>query len=390
MGIQVVEAAPLAAVVEERRAEPKHEAEAKVVQVEVPSKAQQAEIEKLRLRCKEQQEEISRLLLMIEEMRHRMEQLQKLLAEKGGYVADELEKALEKVGLKEVAEAKPANLRNVYERLYQDAIERMRRCAITLEQKVEASKQYFAQLAVAKKVKGPAAHAAPPNLERLTEAAALAIHGMWYHYDILFRRVCQRSTEEAVKQSAIDNYKLALSEIFEYDETGSLSLSAFQSIEDDNQPNRIAPVPFSEKRRICYSAGAVSPGGGIGFASQQQRPRSSCSMYGQRVEPESFKSFVCKVQQAEATPKTGSRATSAASARSDSLGALTRAGKRPMASNRSLPVLPKGLGSLKPAGPEMSAPNSATSRSTSCRGSCRGQTTAESSVVLQDSWMAAC
>merc|ERR1719174_2545258 len=110
---------------------------------------------------------------MIEEMRHRLEQMQSLLVTRGGEVAAELEKALKESGLKDLIEAKTGNrLKNVYERLYQDALQRMQRLALILEQKEEANKLYFASVASAKKVKGSAAHAvSAADLERLTDAA---------------------------------------------------------------------------------------------------------------------------------------------------------------------------------------------------------------------------
>merc|ERR1711998_557585 len=137
---------------------------------------------------------------MIEEMRHRLEQMQNLLVSKGGEVAVELERALKEVGLKELIETKAGpRLKNVYERLYQDALQRMQRLALILEKKAEANKLYFASVAATKKLKGASAHAAPPDLEKLTEAALVAIHGMWYHYDILFKRVCEHSASQSVK-----------------------------------------------------------------------------------------------------------------------------------------------------------------------------------------------
>jgi hypothetical protein len=162
------------------------------------------EIAKLKNKIKEQQEEISRLLLMIEELRHRLDQMRKLLESKGGDVAVELEKALKEAGLKDLVEVKAGpHLKNVYERLYQDALQRMQRLALILEKKAEANKLYFASVADAKKIKGSAAHAAPPDLERLTDAAVVAIHGMWYHYDILFRRVCEHSAAQSVKDRSL-------------------------------------------------------------------------------------------------------------------------------------------------------------------------------------------
>merc|ERR1712054_503346 len=131
--------------------------------------------------------------------------MQNFLVGKGGEVAQELEKALKEVGLKELIEAKTGQkLKNVYERLYQDALQRMQRLALILENKAEASKLYFEGMSSAKKIKGAAAHAAPPELEKLTESAMLAIEGMWYHYDILFRRVCESTAAQTIRDTAID------------------------------------------------------------------------------------------------------------------------------------------------------------------------------------------
>merc|ERR1719235_841242 len=141
--------------------------------------------------------------------------MRKLLESRGGDVAVELEKALKEAGLKDLVEVRAGpHLKNVYERLYQDALQRMQRLALILEQKAEAHKLYLASVSSSKKVKGSTPQVAAPDLERLTDEALVAIQGMWYHYDIMFRRVCEQNQAQSIRESATDNYKLALTELF--------------------------------------------------------------------------------------------------------------------------------------------------------------------------------
>jgi len=379
---------------------------------EVLSKAEQEEMEKLKAKCRQQQEEISRLLLMIEEMRHRLEKLQFLLEEKG-YTDETLQGALEKVGLQDLMQAKKRDLVNVYERLYQDAVERLQRSALTLEQRIEASKLYYAGITANNSHKGPAVRAPPPKLDQLTEAACTAIHGMWYHYDILFKRVCERSTAEALKNSAINKYRLALADIFgdsvgdgPASDLGSLFLPGGVLCVDDGVPGGIKQKtePFSDRRTdghidgdrrkdgrtICPSVGVVSPGGGIAFGRQRQRPQSGPS--GHQREPSSFKAFLS--QQTDGTRNAPAEARKLKTERPrSSIGALTQKGRRPGALSQSLPALPKGLSNLKSASNVADLPNSAATQRTSYAAfastSCGGLTSGESSLVFQDSCMSA-
>jgi len=318
----------------------------------------------------------------------------------------ELEKALKEVGLKELVEAKQGkHLKNVYERLYQDALQRMQRLALILENKAKANNLYFQSVTAAtKKLKGSQLHANPPDLEKLTDAAAVAIEGMWYHYDILFRRVCEHSTAQSIRDTAIDNYRLALADIFgpdinleNFEDLGSLRVP---QVEDGKvRPSSgnawgSAPAgarPFAE-RRICNSAGAVSPGGGIAFASQQ-KPKARRTADPSEKDKGDFKAYMAKMQEAGQAPATPStelhamrRPKSDAAARPDSLAALTLSGKRNTA---SLPALPKGLANLKAPPPSwLASSNHMASLQTSVGNySGGGLDSNEGSLVLQDSWM---
>jgi len=176
------------------------------------------EVDKLRQKVQDQQDEIARLLLIIEELRHRFEQMKDAVVNKGGQVAESFTEAIQEAGLTELVEAPPSyslNLKNVYERLYQDAIQRMQRLALIMEQKAAANELYLATMAcaAARRLRGVPPPVAP-DLQRLTEAALTAINGMWYHYDILFRRVCEGSAESGVRDSASNTYRLALADCF--------------------------------------------------------------------------------------------------------------------------------------------------------------------------------
>lgn len=330
---------------------------------------------------------------MIEEMRHRLEQMQGLLVTRGGDVAAELEKALKETGLKDLMEAKTGkSLKNVYERLYQDALQRMQRVALILEQKAEAKELYFASVVAAKKLKGSQAHAPPPDLDRLTDAALTAIHGMWYHYDILFRNICEQSTAQSVRDNAIDGYRLALSDVFGND----LDLQDFEDLGSLRVPQdvgngRNAQVrPFVE-RRISNSAGAVSPGGGIAFAAPSAKGRVKRVL--DKCDSQSdFKSYMSKLQesgQAPSTPTTQLHAQRRQKAdKSDSLTALTTGGKRNgLSASLSLPALPKGLANLKSQTSSWVLPGERDPSSQKTSTMETGLPSGESSLVLQDSWM---
>merc|ERR1712183_1158120 len=82
-----------------------------------------------------------------------------------------------------------------------------------------------------------------------------------------------------------------------YYDLGSLFLGsgAEPASGDDKSQNRLVPKPLVEekKRIISNSVGAVSPGGGIAFASNQPRSRG---VPGQLHDPKSFKDYMSKLQ----------------------------------------------------------------------------------------------
>jgi len=325
---------------------------------------------------------------MIEELRLRLAQMKRFLEDKGGLAADELEKALEEVGLKDLIEAKHGNLTNVYERLYQDSLQRMQRLALTLEQKLEASKMYYETVASVKKETGLPSPATVP-LERLTETALTAIHGMFYHYEILFRRVCERAAADGLRNAAIENYRLALSDIFgempsdpNFNALNSLCISNGGEPSQNDRIQRRGPP-----KRICSSAGAVTASAAASNGQQcKTRNKQGGFGFGPQSEAGAFQAYLSKQQQLDAQANPLENVRSRPTSRSDSLGALTHSSKRPhMSPSLSLPALPKGFANMKVVLPDMigSLPNSAASHRTSL---C-GLASHESSLVLQDSWM---
>merc|ERR1712070_269946 len=252
--------------------------------------------------------------------------------------------------------------------------------------------------AATKKLKGASAHAAPPDLEKLTEAALVAIHGMWYHYDILFKRVCEHSASQSVKDTAVDNYRLALSDVFgdnfsesDFDDLGSLRVP--QKNGDKRAPWKSPKSSPRPERRICNSAGAVSPGGAINFAAAQPPKVFKKGCFDDCKGD--FKAYMAKMQEmgeSHASPSTQlhamrrPRSGAGSAPRSDSLGALTLSGKRNgFNPSLSLPALPKGLANLKGPPPNWLAASDPTSGRTRVPEGGLGST--ESSLVLQDSWM---
>jgi hypothetical protein len=211
------------------------------------------ELEELREKCKSQQDEITRLVLIIDELRARLE---KIPEEAPPEMAPQMGGLLEKVGLKEIvdvglaAKNRPSDqdLRPVFLRLYQDAMQRIQRFAIIRETVKATSKAY---MEIAETGCGPGLDPSPspetgpglgrvwpykgsfpPELERLNATAQAALNSMWYHADHSFRRMCDYAVLQGVEALLTKSHKASLDE-----------LMATSMAEDTDNPRDASEVP---------------------------------------------------------------------------------------------------------------------------------------------------
>merc|ERR1719401_1572739 len=99
---------------------------------------------------------------------------------------DVVKSIMEKVGLKDLAEASGngPKLKGVFERLYQDSVQRIQRYGMVRERMLLATKAYNSVIAGM----GPG-HPDPdaiPDFERLNETTRATLQGMWYNVEKIF------------------------------------------------------------------------------------------------------------------------------------------------------------------------------------------------------------
>eukprot|EP00747_Dinoflagellata_sp_TGD_P162858 gnl/TRDRNA2_/TRDRNA2_180943_c0_seq1.p1 gnl/TRDRNA2_/TRDRNA2_180943_c0~~gnl/TRDRNA2_/TRDRNA2_180943_c0_seq1.p1 ORF type:complete len:896 (+),score=200.10 gnl/TRDRNA2_/TRDRNA2_180943_c0_seq1:117-2690(+) len=187
--------------------------------IEKPAPVDNRELNELRGRCKDQQDEIAKLLLTIDELRARMQKL-KEIAESNPNIATQFEGLMAEVGLKDMCEAGSSGpkLRGVFERLYQDAMQRVQRLGLIRERVAVANRAYTAAMSAARSPRpfsenqdfdgGPrrlpssGGLEATPDLKKLSMQAQNALRGMWYHTEYLFRHSCEYAEAQGVEASA--------------------------------------------------------------------------------------------------------------------------------------------------------------------------------------------
>jgi len=157
-------------------------------------KKEHADLER---KFKEMQDEISRLLLTIDEMRRRIEQLTNMPM--NPEEQSTMKSIMEKVGLKEMAEGNtlsPIHLKGVFQRLYQDAIQRIQRFGMLRERVLMATTTYNT-IAGTNKAEIPPDKV--PDFERLIETTRATVRGMWYNVDNIFQRTCEYAMTQGVE-----------------------------------------------------------------------------------------------------------------------------------------------------------------------------------------------
>jgi len=155
----------------------------------------------LEKRLKDMEDQMSKLLLTVDEMRRRIEKLQDIPfdPEEEEESEHKLGSIMERVGLKELAEAKEGpKLKGVFERLYQDACQRIVRSGMVRERVLLANKAYSAALTAINTGDDPKTHGVP-DFERLNETTKATLKGMWYHSDYMFKRCCEYAMTQGVE-----------------------------------------------------------------------------------------------------------------------------------------------------------------------------------------------
>lgn len=182
------------------------EKEAPVVKMKEESpregKCYKKEHDGMEKRIKELEDEIARLLLTIDELRRRIEQLQAIPMDPDE--EETVKSIMTKVGLQELAEASAGGgqkLKGVFERLYQDSVQRIQRYGMVRERMLLATKAYNS--VVSSMGAGQPDPNAIPDFERLNETTRATLSGMWYNTEKIFKRCCEHAMSQGVEHTLL-------------------------------------------------------------------------------------------------------------------------------------------------------------------------------------------
>jgi len=332
---------------------PKAKVEEKIVyQDRIVYQGNPTEVADIKTQIVKQQEEISKLLLTIDELRKRLEGIKAVSLEAGPEVAGQVDDIMAQVGLKEIMEGKaaaPPVLKGVFERLYQDAVQRIQRYGLVRDQMLMANKAYSAVVAALEAKDGQAGEEMP-DLDRLNATTAATVNGMWYHTEYLFRRACEYAMAQGVEASLLKTNKGMMSD---YPEAwGNLANEGFgdeQALKAARRPDRL-PARRSER------PGGPRPGGGEvrshgGSPSSPHKPLRKLPQHpSDGAEPTPFTSYVAALREARGdSPKedwTEARKLER-KIKSELLSDFPKTLKGavaspPLGTSNSLPALPKG------------------------------------------------
>lgn len=204
-----------------------------------PPKVDDRELKQLRVKCKEQEDEIARLVITLDELRKRIESIQAAALAAGPGAASAIKEVMSAVGLKDMMEGK--SLKNVFERLYEDAVQRIQRSALLQDQILLANKAYAAAVN-AMSAEGSAD--VTPDFERLSATAAATLKGMWYRTEYLFRHACEYAMLQGVEASVVKAGRATMADLMEsLAEIDSDFLSATGLSQDDDRQGRRGERP---------------------------------------------------------------------------------------------------------------------------------------------------
>merc|ERR1712093_926726 len=106
-------------------------------------------------------------------------------------------------------------LKGVFERLYQDSIQRIQRLGLIRERMVLANRAYSA--VVDAMVDNRPADDSIPDLSRLNATTSAALRGMWYHTEYLFRHACEYAMGQGIEASLLKGNRPSLGDIMDDD-----------------------------------------------------------------------------------------------------------------------------------------------------------------------------
>jgi hypothetical protein len=106
-------------------------------------------------------------------------------------------------------------LKGVFERLYQDSIQRIQRLGLIRERMVLANRAYSA--VVDAMVDNKPVDDSIPDLTRLNSTTSAALRGMWYHTEYLFRHACEYAMGQGIEASLLKGNRPSLGDVMDED-----------------------------------------------------------------------------------------------------------------------------------------------------------------------------
>eukprot|EP00933_Yihiella_yeosuensis_P016737 TRINITY_DN14184_c0_g1_i1.p1 TRINITY_DN14184_c0_g1~~TRINITY_DN14184_c0_g1_i1.p1 ORF type:complete len:1300 (+),score=351.95 TRINITY_DN14184_c0_g1_i1:140-4039(+) len=217
---------PAQVIVQERAATPPPPPppEKEVQQVVVEKGADPKDVMQLKRQVKLQQEELSRLLLTIDELRKRVEAIKGAALGGGPLIAGAVDNIMDQVGLKDIMEGGGAGrpgLKGVFERLYQDAVQRIQRYGLIRQQMIMANQAYAAVVSAMTQEKGQdGGPEEVPDFERLQSTTSATVRGMWYQTETLFKRACEYAMAQGVEASLLKAQRGSMADVMGMEDIG--------------------------------------------------------------------------------------------------------------------------------------------------------------------------
>jgi len=343
----------------------------KVVEVVKSDPKDAEEIERLNKRAGKQEKEIARLLLTIDELRARLESVKDIAIEAPPEVATVIHKTMKQAGLKEIIEAKsPPILKGVFERLYQDAVQRMQRLGLIRERMLIANQAY--SKIVNALVSNSGTEIGPdalPDLDRLSDTAAATLSGMWYHSEYGFRNACEYAIAQGIEAAIMKSQKMSLSEVMDSAGLENDGSPIDPGDDDPNSPNfkarrraggsdRLPGRRGGDRPAGKYLPGSTTGGGSHAFwhplpggISKEKSPRATREGHLADPDPSSFSSYIANLRQARGDLKSDEwnrvpLPERKSVPKGDGVEFYPKTLKASVSGSRSLPVLPKGRGGM--------------------------------------------
>jgi len=345
----------------------------------------------LQAQCKRQESEIARLLLTIDELRARIGKLKGVAEKSGMELAGAINGAMSTAGLREIVEAGsgPA-LRGVFQRLYQDALQRVQRLGL-IRAKMVKVKSTYASVASALEDQRPLDYtgsAVLADLDQLSETTDATLAGMWYHTEFLFRHACEYAIAKGAEAYTMKGQKCSLAELIDTAEAEHQDSSAFSrdtpgsTVDDDvgstksrrgRGTDRLPPARGSDRHRYPGAPGGDGrvfwhplPGG---LAGGPRDPEAIRKAHLLEPEPSAFAAYVHTLREARGEVlKDGRARRSVKESLRNTSKTLKEACKNGdlLATSRSLPILPKIRttfqdGEISPSASQFASPLTKTS-----------------------------